>query len=76
MHATKACAKFCANAVSLCVNAVQVNAQVMLLKNLDLSGNADQMLVNGSRGVVVGFVLQSVCTSFQQANCGCCRCKV
>lgn len=30
-------------------------AQVMLLRNLDMSGEED-MLVNGSRGVVVGFV--------------------
>ena len=28
----------------------QVGAQVMLLKNLDLEGEGDQMLVNGSRG--------------------------
>jgi len=31
---------------------VQVGAQVMLLRNLDLTGPADRMLVNGSRGVV------------------------
>ena len=30
----------------------QVGAQVMLLKNLDLTSSSDQMLVNGSRGVV------------------------
>ena len=31
---------------------VQVGAQVMLLRNLELTGPADRMLVNGSRGVV------------------------
>jgi hypothetical protein len=33
----------------------QVGAQVMLLKNLDLEAGAGRMLVNGSRGVVIGF---------------------
>jgi hypothetical protein len=32
-----------------------VGAQVMLLKNLDLEAGAGRMLVNGSRGVVIGF---------------------
>ena len=34
---------------------MQVDAQVMLLKNLEL-GTGQRMLVNGSRGVVVDFV--------------------
>ena len=33
----------------------QVGAQVMLLKNLALTGNAETMLVNGSRGTVIAF---------------------
>ena len=42
----------------------QVDAQVMLLLNLDMTGPAEQMLVNGSRGVVVGFVSKAVCTNY------------
>ena len=42
-------------AALLSVLSLQVGAQVMLLKNLDLHGSADSMLVNGSCGVVIGF---------------------
>ena len=38
----------------------QVGAQVILLKNLDLTGDARTMLVNGSRGTVIGFVPATV----------------
>lgn len=38
---------------------VQVEAQVMLLKNLEL-GSGQRMLVNGSRGVVTGFIDKQV----------------
>ena len=36
----------------------------MLLLNLDMTGPAERMLVNGSRGVVIGFVPKAVRTSF------------
>lgn len=39
---------------------VQVNAQVLLLKNLEL-GTGTRMLVNGSRGVVTAFVDKQAC---------------
>lgn len=39
----------------------QVGAQVMLLRNLELTGN-DRMLVNGSRGVITKFVSKAVST--------------
>ena len=39
----------------------QVKAQVMLLRNLDF--NSQQMLVNGSRGVVTRFVSRAVRSS-------------
>ena len=42
----------------------QVDAQVMLLLNLDMTGPAEQMLVNGSRGVVVGFISKAVRTKY------------
>jgi hypothetical protein len=32
----------------------------MLLRNLDMKGGADSMLVNGSRGVVIGFKSREV----------------
>ena len=32
----------------------------MLLRNLDLAGNADTMLVNGSFGIVIGFAAGQV----------------
>ena len=38
---------------------VQVGAQVMLLRNLELTGD-DRMLVNGSRGVITRFVSKQV----------------
>lgn len=40
----------------------QVGAQVMLLRNLELTGN-DRMLVNGSRGVITKFIPKAVRTS-------------
>jgi len=39
---------------------MQVGAQVMLLRNLDMKGGAGSMLVNGSRGVVTGFKSREV----------------
>lgn len=39
--------------------ASQVGAQVMLLRNLELTGN-DRMLVNGSRGVITRFITKAV----------------
>ena len=41
----------------------QVGAQVMLLKNLDLTSSSDQMLVNGSRGVVRRRMPARACTA-------------
>ena len=41
----------------------QVGAQVMLLRNLELTGN-DRMLVNGSRGVITKFIPKTVGTPF------------
>lgn len=38
---------------------LQVGAQVMLLRNLELTSN-DRMLVNGSRGVITKFVAKAV----------------
>lgn len=38
---------------------LQIGAQVMLLRNLELTGN-DRMLVNGSRGVITKFVPKDV----------------
>ncbi len=38
---------------------VQIGAQVMLLRNLELTSN-DRMLVNGSRGVITKFVPKDV----------------
>ena len=40
-------------------HAMQKGAQVMLLRNLELTGN-DRMLVNGSRGVIVDFKTKEV----------------
>jgi hypothetical protein len=34
---------------------LKMGAQVMLLRNLELSGGASRMLVNGSRGVISGY---------------------
>ena len=39
---------------------VKIGAQVMLLRNLELTGN-DRMLVNGSRGVITAFKTKEVC---------------
>ena len=49
--------------------AVQKGAQVMLLRNLELTGN-DRMLVNGSRGVIVDFKTKEV----HHAFCAVLRC--
>ena len=38
---------------------LQIGAQVMLLRNLELTSN-DRMLVNGSRGVITKFVPKDV----------------
>ena len=35
---------------------LKLEAQVMLLRNLELTGGASRMLVNGSRGVVCNFL--------------------
>ena len=48
---------------------LQVGAQVMLLKNLDLHGRADSMLVNGSCGVVIGFAAEQASALYQQHVC-------
>ena len=42
---------------------LQIGAQVMLLRNLELTSN-DRMLVNGSRGVITKFVPKSVSSEF------------
>lgn len=39
---------------------LQVGSQVMLLRNIDLNGGAESMLVNGSRGVVTSFKAREV----------------
>eukprot|EP00898_Chlorokybus_atmophyticus_P009230 jgi/Chlat1/937/Chrsp108S01371 len=39
---------------------LKLNSQVMLLKNLDLTGDNGGMLVNGSRGVVVGWDAKTI----------------
>lgn len=42
---------------------LQIGAQVMLLRNLELTSN-DRMLVNGSRGVITKFVPKDVSPDF------------
>jgi hypothetical protein len=42
---------------------LQIGAQVMLLRNLELTSN-DRMLVNGSRGVITKFVPKDVSSDF------------
>ena len=42
-------------AMKLSSISLQIGAQVMLLRNLELTSN-DRMLVNGSRGVITKFV--------------------
>ena len=42
---------------------LQIGAQVMLLRNLELTSN-DRMLVNGSRGVITKFVPKDVSPEF------------
>ena len=46
-------------AMNLSSISLQIGAQVMLLRNLELTSN-DRMLVNGSRGVITKFIPKDV----------------
>lgn len=53
------CPRICDTSRSCDGSCPQVGAQVMLLRNLELTGN-DRMLVNGSRGVITRFITKTV----------------
>eukprot|EP01130_Rhizamoeba_saxonica_P000469 TRINITY_DN1042_c0_g1_i2.p1 TRINITY_DN1042_c0_g1~~TRINITY_DN1042_c0_g1_i2.p1 ORF type:complete len:846 (+),score=176.66 TRINITY_DN1042_c0_g1_i2:368-2539(+) len=47
--------KFYSNCQAKEILKLKVGAQVLLTKNLDLTGDSKSMLVNGSRGVLIGY---------------------
>ena len=59
---------------------LKMASQVMLLRNLELTGGASKMLVNGSRGVIAHFLSREearnrLVAEIKEARVSCCACR-